>query len=561
MRNGVGQHIRYAIAVALLAAAVPAAAGDVALPAEVSGLTVGRAGADVAVAWGAVTTDALGNPEVVEHYRVYRGSGPRFPTEFALHDTSASPDATDAGAVEDGLTHFYLVTAVDDAGNEGGARPSTITRAPDLSGFWTASTIELDWTPAEPAGDVVAYRVYHGTSSRTYDAVVDVGLSTALSLTGLEPWTNHYAAVVAVDAAGAESGFSNEHVDALAGTVRVRGHDESRLCFNGCPAQPGEIQHDSGREVVVPVTFPEGDWTRVTLTFTVESRLCDDVPDKCGMNNPGWNPCGDPWDRTASVSLVLDDCVEQGARCFARQGNLELLRAVTPFGTDAAPPDGSGFVPPRVWSFDITPYASLLTGSRYLSAFIGVWVSPGWYVTTDFEFTEDPAQASPKPPADGVIAAWFRDGDNSTTPVPVTIPANATSVVARVFTTGHGGNTDPAECACAPNPCDEFCRKVVTINVNGTPRWGTIPWRTDCSPPGNPCFNWNACGYPSCTYPRSGWCPGYIACHEDPPCDQDIPMTSAFTPGATHDFLFDVRLLTAGASWTNSVAIYWYESP
>jgi hypothetical protein len=38
-------------------------------------------------------------------------------------------------------------------------------------------------------------------------------------------------------------------------------------------------------------------------------------------------------------------------------------------------------------------------------------------------------------------------------------------------------------------------------------------------------------------------------------------MTSAFPAGTTQNMVFDVRDLTPGAEWTNSVAIYWYEGP
>lgn len=550
----------------------PARGQDTVIPAEVTGLGLdlsGTGGGDLAVAWDPVTLDALGAPETVDHYRIYRGIGPHFPLDFTLIGTSPTPDYLDEGGASDGQTYYYVATAVDAAGNEGSARPSGFTTLPALSGFWTATTIELSWTGAEPAEDVASYRVYYGPDRRTYAAMEDVGLATSHSLTGLTPNMNWFAAVVAVDVQGNESALSNEHFDALGGTINVRAHDESRLCYGGCPPQPGEIQRRSGKEILVPVDFPEGDWVNVTLTFTVDSRLCvaPIAPDKCGDQNPGWNPCGDPWDRTASVYLVLNDCIDTGGNCYGQQGNLELLHAVTPFGTDAEPPDGTGVVDPPDWTFDITPYAPLLTGTKYVGSFIGVWVSPGWYVTVDFHFSEDPAEASPTPPADGIVPVWFRDGGNSTATVPVTIPSNATDITARLFTTGHGGVTS-ADCNCGSGqPCDEFCSKWVSIFVDGGLRTKVFPWRTDCSPLGEwvcgagTCQEWNACGCPSCTFNRSGWCPGYISCHTDPPCDQDLDADAWFTLGATHDVNVNVLGMTPGASWANSLAIYWYETP
>ena len=544
----------------------PASAQSPIVPAEVADVGVARSGADLSLSWTPVTQDALGQPATIDRYVVYRGTGPRFPETFAPAGVSETPGFVDPGAGEGAGDLYYLVTAVNEAGVEGPARPSVFTAAPALTGHWTATTIELQWTDALPADGPAVYRVYWGPAPRTYTSWQDVGLARSHSLAGLVPNRNWYAAVVALDALGNISAFSNEHVDAVAGTIELRSHDASHLCFTGCEAQEGEIVRNSGREIMVPVEFPAGDWVRITLTFTADSRLCDDpiAPDKCGDNNPGWNPCGDPWDRTASVYLVLNDCIETGGNCYAQAGNLELIRTITPFGTDAPEPDGSGEVPPAVWTFDVTPFAKLLTGTKHVGAYIATWVSPGWYASVDFRFTEDPAQASPEPPADGVIPVWFLDGGDSTATVPVTIPAGTTRVAARLFTTGHGGIGKP-ECDCPARPCDEFCSKWVQMVVDGEVKREVFPWRTDCSPLGEgicgegTCDEWNACGCPSCTYNRAGWCPGFLACHENEPCDQDFDATSWFVPGATHSIGVRVPDITPGAYWANSVAVYWYE--
>ena len=85
-------------------------------------------------------------------------------------------------------------------------------------------------------------------------------------------------------------------------------------------------------------------------------------------------------------------------------------------------------------------------------------------------------------------------------------------------------------------------------------------WRTDCSP-GPTCDTWNACGFPSCTFARSGWCPGYISCHdndpEEDPCDQDLEATGWLPPGETHDVLLEV--VDINGSWSKSLVVYWYE--
>jgi len=383
-----------------------------------------------------------------------------------------------------------------------------------------------------------------------------------------------------VDVNGNESPLSNEYVDAVAGRVKVRAHDGDLLCWIGggqsCPPRVGTEQRDGGFQSNVPVDFPVGSWTRVTLDFTMDSRLCkvgqQGCTDKCGSTNPvpgGWNPCGDPWDRLAYLYLVLDDCIDvPGANCVTND-NLELIHAITPFGTDAAPPLGTGKVPPRVVSMDVTPYVPLLTGHRWIGSDIAEFASAGWHVTSEFTFSKRPEEASPKPPADGIQVVGFGGA-----PLPtrtVSIPLDATQVKMRLFTTGHGGtlycdggSNDGGTCVSSANcpggtcqPCDEFCHRTNRILKNGATIYSTQPWRTDCSPGSSrACQDWNACGWPSCTFPRAGWCPGYLACPTTGACDQDLDMTSELLPGGTYNIDYDV--LVQRGSWAVSLVLYWY---
>ena len=302
--------------------------------------------------------------------------------------------------------------------------------------------------------------------------------------------------------------------------------------------------------------------------------------DKCGDTNPGgYNPCGDPWDRGAHLFLVQDEsCIQNGQSCI-NSNQVELMRAITPFGTDAPPPDGSGEVPPRVLTLDITPYASLLSGSKYIGAEIGHYVQAGWHVTVDFDLNLRTDEASSKRPAAGVSPLLWDGGGSVTTPRQVTIPPTAQQVFARFFVTGHGGGlaceypgtegdphsgnngkpcTSSADCpggSC--QTCDEFCHRRHRVQVDGQDAWVVVPWRSDCTPGSIfACQDWNACGWPSCTYSRAGWCPGYIACHTNPPCDQDVELTPFLTPGATHDVTWLVDY-NAG-SWAKTMTVYWY---
>jgi hypothetical protein len=288
--------------------------------------------------------------------------------------------------------------------------------------------------------------------------------------------------------------------------------------------------------------------------------------------NPAYNPCGDPWDRLGQVFLVLDGCIAGGGSCITPT-NLELLRVVTPFGTDAEPPNGTGFVPPRVYRMDVTPFTPLLMGDRYVGVEIVHFVQKGWWVTVDFTFSERPNQASPKPPADGIEIVGL-----GSAPLPVhtvSVPLEATEVKARIFTSGHGGGP-PYFCdggsnngqQCTPGAgqcpgggcanCDEFCHRTNRLRVGGSPVWSVIPWRDDCTlPPANPCYEWNACGTVSCTFPRAGWCPGYVACHHNAPCDNDIDLTGQLPPGASYDLDYVVE--PQNGYWPVSVVLYWYE--
>ncbi len=73
-----------------------------------------------------------------------------------------------------------------------------------------AAQITLAWDPSpEPA--VTGYRVYYGTSSYYYTAVVDVGNQTALTISGLLPGVTYFFSATAYsESKGDESYFSGE---------------------------------------------------------------------------------------------------------------------------------------------------------------------------------------------------------------------------------------------------------------------------------------------------------------------------------------------------------------
>ena len=70
-------------------------------------------------------------------------------------------------------------------------------------------SVNLAWN-ASLSTNVVVYKIYYGTSSGTYTATRVFGNVLTCQIDGLAPGTTYYFAATASDAAGDESGFSNE---------------------------------------------------------------------------------------------------------------------------------------------------------------------------------------------------------------------------------------------------------------------------------------------------------------------------------------------------------------
>ena len=70
-------------------------------------------------------------------------------------------------------------------------------------------TLSLTWD-ASPSSDVVGYRLYYGTSSKTYTTIANVGNTNTVTVPGLVVGVTNYFAVTAYDTNGLESDFSTE---------------------------------------------------------------------------------------------------------------------------------------------------------------------------------------------------------------------------------------------------------------------------------------------------------------------------------------------------------------
>jgi uncharacterized membrane protein YgcG len=72
-----------------------------------------------------------------------------------------------------------------------------------------AATVMVSWSENSKS-DLVGYRVYYGTSSRSYESILDVGNFTSVEIGSLTPGATYYISVTAYDDSGNESEHSEE---------------------------------------------------------------------------------------------------------------------------------------------------------------------------------------------------------------------------------------------------------------------------------------------------------------------------------------------------------------
>jgi len=72
---------------------------------------------------------------------------------------------------------------------------------------WVAPTENVD---GSPLSDLAGYRIYYGTSSRSYDNHISIDDPTSTSLAFDASSGDYFVSMSAVDVDGNESGYSNE---------------------------------------------------------------------------------------------------------------------------------------------------------------------------------------------------------------------------------------------------------------------------------------------------------------------------------------------------------------
>ena len=134
--------------------------------------------------------------------------------------------------------------------------PASNAHSAEVTLAWDAST------DSKTAG----YKVHYGNSSRSYQAVIDVGKTPTCTISNLPAGTTYYFAATDYNASGAESAYSNE----------VSYTPSATCTYSISPAS--QSVGSSGGQGTESVTAPSGcTWTAVSnaswITITSNSRV------------------------------------------------------------------------------------------------------------------------------------------------------------------------------------------------------------------------------------------------------------------------------------------------
>jgi hypothetical protein len=159
---------------------------------------------------------------VVTGYRIYYGTSQgNYPLSVEVGNITQYPLSN--LSLQVGTTYYFIVKAYNDAGESGPSNEEsyTINPPPDTTpplppqgqGYTLLNgNVTISWQ-ANQEPDIAGYRVYSGTSSRSYNSPIPVASNvTSYIFSGLQEGTTYYFAVSAVDTSDNESGPSGEAI-------------------------------------------------------------------------------------------------------------------------------------------------------------------------------------------------------------------------------------------------------------------------------------------------------------------------------------------------------------
>ncbi|MEE4311793.1 MAG: fibronectin type III domain-containing protein [candidate division KSB1 bacterium] len=122
--------------------------------------------------------------------------------------------------LEQGLTYFFALSAIDTAGNRSAYSnevkvsipiiDDTAPVTPDVTGYARIDNrVRFEWN-ANTETDLVGYRIYYGNASKNYNQIIEVGVATEYTTPVLTEGLTYFFAISAYDTADNESALTDE---------------------------------------------------------------------------------------------------------------------------------------------------------------------------------------------------------------------------------------------------------------------------------------------------------------------------------------------------------------
>ncbi len=232
-----------------------------------------------------------------------------------------------------------------------------------------------------------------------------------------------------------------------------------------------QLSYYNNYDTTINFPAPGTSYRKVLMIFTLGKYACP----------TGSTYCGD-WDYTVQNFLMTPT------------DTFELGRLITPYANSGAPRTPLSWL--QHYVFDVTPYASKLTGSAVMRILYSGY-SGGFTGNIKFAFIE----GTPERNVVDVKRLWYGSFGYGGTPdinthfpaVTETAPTGTRSTELKFTVTGHGSDN---------TGCSEFCTKDYRVMLNGTAALTKTIWRNNCG--SNELFPQSG----TWVYDRGNWCPG-----------------------------------------------------